>query len=203
MTLLRRLREGFWVLMKVLSSPVGFLLALVLLSGCGRQCPAFLRTPSGFGRSLYTSITFNSPSNVGFGRERYCSKNRPFFRTTCAAKKKGRKTEKGGKAHIAGDKTHKEGRSTNGTERDKKEEDFGDLLQSPQFLKRKIKLIEKQLEEKRIEIDAAIAEGDKEWEEWGPMIERLEGEFEVVKERMMNETLDIAGIAKARMLKEV
>ncbi len=188
--------------MKVLSSPVGFLLALVLLSGRGRQCPAFLRIPSGFGRSVYTSTTFNSPNNVGFGRERYCSKNHPF-RTTCAAKKKGRKTEKGDKAHTAGDKTHKKGRSTEGTERDKRQEDFGDLLKSPQFLKKKIELMEKQLEEKRIEIDAANDEGDKEWEEWGPMIERLEGEFKVVKERMMNETLDIAGIAKAHMLKEV
>ncbi len=186
------------------SSPVGFLLVLlVLLSEYGRHCPAFLRTQSGFGRSLYTSTTFNSPNNVTFGRVGYCSKNRPF-RTTFTAKKKGRKTEKGGKeSHTTGDKMHKEGRSTKGTERDKKEEDFGDILKNPNFLKRKIELMEKQLEEKRIEIDAANKEGDKEWEEWGPMIERLEREFDVVKERMISEARDIAGIAKACTLKEV
>ncbi len=190
-------------------SLVEVLLALMLLNGNGRQCPAFLRTPVGLGRSAYTasttSTTWNSPNNVGFGRKRSCcSRESRSFRTTCSAKKKNRKAEEGGsKAHTAGgNKTHK-GHSTKGTKRSKEEEDFGDLLKSPQFLKRKIELIEKQLEEKGIEIDAARAEGDKECEEWGPMIERLRGEFDVVKERTMNEMLNAAGMAKVRMLKEV
>ncbi len=186
------------------SSLVEVLLALVLLNGNGRQCPAFLRTPGGLGRSVYTttSTTLNSPNNVGFERKRCCFSDNRSFRTTCTAKKKARKAEEGGKAHTARGRTHK-GHSTKGTERGKEEEDFGDLLKSPQFLKKKIELMEKQLEEKGIEIDAARVEGDKEWKEWGPMIERLQGEFEVVKDRMMNETLNVAGMAKVCMLKEV
>ncbi len=205
-THLRRLRRGFCVLMKKMPSPVGVLLTLVLLSGSGRQCPAFLRIPSGFRRPIYTPITLHSPNYIGFGIERCLSENRSF-RIVCAAKKKGSKTGKGGKSktvhNTTGDKTREDEHRAKGTERGKKEDDFDDLLKSPQFLKKKIELMERQLEEKKMEIAAAKSEGDKEWEEWGPTIEKLEREFEVVKGRIMNETLDITGISKVLTLKEV
>mmetsp|Transcript_16895 Transcript_16895/g.23909 ORF Transcript_16895/g.23909 Transcript_16895/m.23909 type:complete len:246 (+) Transcript_16895:26-763(+) len=78
-----------------------------------------------------------------------------------------------------------------------------DLLQTPQFLTKKIEVLNKQIAKKEEEISAANLEADKEWEEWGPQIERLEREFENVRARMLNDTMEASTSAKVKVLKEI
>ncbi|CAM9405768.1 unnamed protein product [Chrysoparadoxa australica] len=78
-----------------------------------------------------------------------------------------------------------------------------DLLQSPQFLAKKAEMLQKQLDTLIDKTDAAKAEADAEWEEWGGQITRLQGEFTVLKQRTLNDTMEAATDAKVKVLKEL
>jgi len=75
----------------------------------------------------------------------------------------------------------------------KTEVQVDDLLASPVFLKKKIAALKKSIETKKEEIDLLKAEADKEWEEWGPQIERIENDWKLLRARSYNDT------AQARM----
>ncbi|KAG5190456.1 heat shock protein GrpE [Tribonema minus] len=81
--------------------------------------------------------------------------------------------------------------------------DVDDLLESPAFLTKKVEVLKKQLAKTEEEIAAANAEADKEWEEWGPQIQRLETEFTFLKQRMLNDTMEAGNEAKVKALKAI
>ena len=85
----------------------------------------------------------------------------------------------------------------------KKEVDMDDLLESEAFLNKKVEVLQKQIESTMDEIGLFEAEAEKEWEEWGSQIERLQDEFKFLKARMLNDTMEATDDAKVKILKEL
>lgn len=98
-----------------------------------------------------------------------------------------------------GDKNDYEGTDTQATAKD----DENDITSSPVFLTKKIEVLESELEE----LDAAIAEQtalqQAEWNEWGPQIEKMRTEFEVIKRRTSEQRESADASERAQVLANI
>lgn len=81
--------------------------------------------------------------------------------------------------------------------------DENDITNSPVFLTKKIEVLESELEE----LDAAIAEQtalqQAEWNEWGPQIEKMRTEFEVIKRRTSEQRESADASERAQVLANI
>eukprot|EP00640_Fibrocapsa_japonica_P002424 CAMPEP_0113943824 /NCGR_PEP_ID=MMETSP1339-20121228/28252_1 /TAXON_ID=94617 /ORGANISM="Fibrocapsa japonica" /LENGTH=283 /DNA_ID=CAMNT_0000948787 /DNA_START=49 /DNA_END=900 /DNA_ORIENTATION=+ /assembly_acc=CAM_ASM_000762 len=85
----------------------------------------------------------------------------------------------------------------------KQEVSVDDLLNTPAFLQKKIEALNKSMVKVQEQIDEADAEAAKEWEEWGPQISRAKREYQALRARMVNATMEASTTAKVKCLKEV
>ena len=82
------------------------------------------------------------------------------------------------------------------------EEDEDDLLSSPAFLKQKLKVLEKELEEVAAKKAEAEAEAAVVSEEWVDKRTRLQGDFDNFKARHVNQTLEAQVEARIKLLQD-
>lgn len=83
-----------------------------------------------------------------------------------------------------------------------KEEDGDDLLNSPAFLKQKLKVLEGELKKVMEETEVARAAAEQQKEEFGSKRDRLEADFENFKARHYNATLEKQVEAKSKLVEE-
>ncbi|CAM9202303.1 unnamed protein product [Discosporangium mesarthrocarpum] len=78
-----------------------------------------------------------------------------------------------------------------------------DLLNSEVFLNKKVEMLQKQIRTTRGDIRQAEQAAAKEVEEWGPQIQRVQNEFNFLKSRMLNASLEAADQGKVAALRQV
>tara|TARA_B110001452_G_C15126768_1_gene392650 strand:- start:51 stop:791 length:741 start_codon:yes stop_codon:yes gene_type:complete len=83
-----------------------------------------------------------------------------------------------------------------------KEEEGDDLLNSPAFLKQKLKVLQGELEKVTAETEEAKAAAELQKEEFGSKRDRLEADFENFKERHYKQTLEKQVEAKSKLVEE-
>jgi len=82
------------------------------------------------------------------------------------------------------------------------EEEEDDLLSSPAFLKQKLKVLEKEMEEVGVKKEEARAEASALAEEWTDKRARLQGDFTNFKARHANQTLEAQVEARIKLLQD-
>jgi len=82
------------------------------------------------------------------------------------------------------------------------EEEEEDLLSTPAFLKQKLKVLEKEMEEVLAATEGAKAEAAVVAEEWSDKRARLQGDFDNFRARHVNQTLEAQVEARIKLLQD-
>ena len=79
----------------------------------------------------------------------------------------------------------------------------GDITSSPVFLKKKVDVLTKELEDYSAKIEEVLAAKQVVDEEWGPKLQNLRNEYSAIRERTYNASVDALSVSTADVLKEV
>jgi len=85
---------------------------------------------------------------------------------------------------------------------DAEDEDDGDLLSTPAFLKQKLKVLEKEMADAEARLEEAKGEAEEVGEEWAQKRARLQGDFDNFRARHVNQTLEAQLDARIKVLTE-
>lgn len=78
-----------------------------------------------------------------------------------------------------------------------------DVLNSEAFLNKKVEMLKKQIAATQKNTEEVEAEGAKNWEEWGPQVERLQKEFTLIKNRGGEEAIRGRNKGKAEAINDI